>query len=193
MQMNKYTIRSIPVKFETRETDEGKHISGYFAVFNSNYEITPMMSESIDPHAFDSSLNGDIRALVNHNTDLVIGRTTNGTMKINVDEHGLFADVLINEKDSDAMNAWARVDRGDVNQCSFGCYITDEEYSTREDGGSHWVIKDMDLFEVSICTFPAYEATSIQARSADLTDVKKREIEAFKENMRTKLKGESQC
>lgn len=187
----KYEIRSIPVKFETREVDNGKHIEGYFAVFNSNYEITPEMSESIDPHAFDSSIKNDIRALINHNTDLVVGRTTVGTLSLEIDDKGLYGDVLINEQDTDAMNVYARVQRGDVNQCSFGCYITREDAQRRDDGGMHFVIEDMDLFEVSICTFPAYQQTSISARSADAKEFKKREIELFKSQMRDKLKGES--
>jgi phage head maturation protease len=55
----------------------------------------------------------------------------------------------------------------------------------------HFTIKDMDLFEVSICTFPAYQQTSISARSADAEDFKKREIELVKAQLRDKLKGES--
>lgn len=187
----KYEIRSIPTKFETREENDGKYIEGYFAVFNSNYEITPDMSESIDRHAFDSSINNDIRVLVNHNTDLVVGRNTAGTAEFKIDDHGLYCRALVNEADSDAMNAYARVQRGDVNQCSFGCFITKEENARRDDGGIHFTIKDMDLFEVSICTFPAYQQTSISARSADAEDFKKREIELFKSQLRDKLKGES--
>lgn len=187
----KYVIRSIPTKFETREEDTGKYIEGYFAVFGSDYVITPDMSESIDRHAFDSSIDGDIRVLVNHNTDLVVGRSKAGTAKFRIDDKGLYGRVLINENDTDAMNAYARVQRGDVSQCSFGCFITDEEVVKRDDGGMHFVIKDMDLFEVSICTFPAYQQTSISARSADADEFKKREIELFKSQLRDKLKGES--
>ena len=185
----KYIIRSIPTKFETKETDTGKYIEGYFAVFDSNYEITPEMSESIDRHAFDSSINNDIRVLVNHNTDLVVGRNMAGTASFSIDDHGLYCRAIVNENDSDAMNAYARVQRGDVNQCSFGCFITDEKAVKREDGGMHFIIKDMDLFEVSICTFPAYQQTSIAARSADAEDFKKREIELFKSKLKDKLKG----
>lgn len=187
----KYEIRSIPTKFETREEDDGKYIEGYFAVFNSNYEITADMSESIDRHAFDSSINNDIRVLVNHNTDLVVGRSTAGTASFKIDDHGLYCRALVNEKDTDAMNAYARVQRGDVTQCSFGCFITKEETAKRDDGGLHFTIKDMDLFEVSICTFPAYQQTSISARSKDADDFKQREIELVKAQLRDKLKGES--
>lgn len=187
----KYVIRSIPTKFVTREEDTGKYIDGYFAVFGCNYEITSDMSESVDRHAFDSSINGDIRMLVNHNTDLVVGRSKAGTATFRVDDKGLFGSALVNENDTDAMNAYARVQRGDVSQCSFGCIIKDEEVIKREDGGLHFIIKDVELFEVSICTFPAYQQTSISARSADAEDFKKREIELVKAQLRDKLKGES--
>ena len=79
--MNRETrqLRSARARFETREQDNDLYISGYFAVFNSTYEIWEGMSESIDPHAFDDQLNEDIRALIDHETRLVIGRTKAGT------------------------------------------------------------------------------------------------------------------
>ena len=61
-------------KFETREVNGELFISGYFAVFNSNYEFAKDMSESIDSHAFDETINDDIRALINHDTTYVLGR-----------------------------------------------------------------------------------------------------------------------
>ena len=57
-------LRTVATKFETREDGEAPHISGYFAVFNSNYEIAPGMSESIAPGAFSRTLSGDVRALI---------------------------------------------------------------------------------------------------------------------------------
>ena len=61
-------VRSVPSKFETRSDDNGMHIEGYFAVFNSNYEIFPDVTESIAPEAFDNTLGGDIKALADHDT-----------------------------------------------------------------------------------------------------------------------------
>lgn len=113
-------------RFETREENGKKKIEGYFAVFDSNYEIFDGATESIDRHAFDGALDGDIRALIDHETRLVLGRTTAGTMTLRVDEHGLWGSIEINEQDSDAMNLYARVQRGDVSQCSFGFDILQE-------------------------------------------------------------------
>jgi len=181
-------VRSVPTKFETREEENGDlHISGYFAVFNSNYEIGQDMSESIAPGAFLGSLNGDIRALTNHDTTLVLGRTTAGTLKLKEDEVGLWGDVIINPKDSDAMNTYQRVLRGDVNQCSFGFRILKEEIDLHEDGSVHWTLKEIELHEVSVCTFPAYEATSVSARSEEFAEIRNRDLESWKLQIRRKL------
>lgn len=177
-------VRTALTKFETREESDGLHLSGYFAVFNQIYEINDFMSESIAPGAFDSSMGNDVRALTNHDTTLVLGRTSAATLELRTDSYGLYGDILINPKDSDAMNTYERVLRGDVNQCSFGFEILKEEYEVRDDGGSHWTITDLRLHEVSVCTFPAYPTTSVSARSAQLAEIRKRSVDAQKERLK---------
>ena len=93
-------------EFKTREDSEDLIIEGYFAVFNSNYEMWEGASESIAPGAFDSSLAGDIRALTNHDTTLVLGRTKANTLELKSDSHGLWGSIKVNPKDSDAMNTF---------------------------------------------------------------------------------------
>lgn len=187
MDRIKRQLRAVNAQFETREDGEAPHISGYFAVFNSVYDIAPGMSESIAPGAFSETLGGDIRALTNHDTTLVLGRTTAGTLTIREDDHGLWGDVAINPNDSDAMNTWARVQRGDVTQCSIGFEIVSEETEFRDDGSVHWTIQEVRLFEVSVCTFPAYEETNVSARSSQLEDLKKRRLEAWKIAQKARL------
>ena len=183
-------VRSVPTKFETREDDNGQLvISGYFSVFNSIYEIGPGMSESVAPGTFLSSLSGDVRALTNHDSTLVLGRTTAGTLKLREDDVGLWGDVIINPKDSDAMNTYERVKRGDVSQCSFGFRITKEDTEVKDDGSVHWTIREVELYEVSVCTFPAYEATNVQARSEQLAEIRAREFDAWKENMMRRIQS----
>ena len=182
-------VRMIPSKFETREDGDNKIIEGYFAVFNSDYDIGPGMSESVAPGAFSSTLSGDIRALVNHDTTLVLGRTKAHTLELQEDEHGLFGRVKINSNDGDALNLYERVKRGDVDGCSFGFDIRDEESELRPDGSVHWTIKDVDLYEVSCCTFPAYEDTNISAREKDRDTIRQRELDAWREHMRQELKS----
>lgn len=182
------TVRTIPMEFETRDNDGNKSIEGYFAVYDSVYNIAPGMSESIAPGAFSKSMTGDIRALVNHDTSLVLGRTKAGTLVLRDDSHGLWGHIDINPNDVAAMDLYARVERGDVDQCSFGFDIRSQDTEIREDGSVHWTLTDIDLYEVSCCTFPAYEETNISARAAERDDIQKREVEAWREKAKARLK-----
>ncbi len=168
------------IEFKTRESETGDmYISGYFSVFNSEYEMWPGATESIDSGAFDDALSDDIRCLINHDTTLVLGRTKNKTLQLSVDSRGLWGEVKINPKDTDALNLYERVKRGDVDQCSFGFDILEEKFEDR--GRSvHWTIKKVKLYEVSIVTFPAYEDTSVSARQKEIENLKKRDFELWK-------------
>lgn len=188
-EADKRFLRTRPENFKTRDDSGDPIIEGYFAVFNSNYELWKGATESIAPGAFDSSIAGDIRALINHDTTLVIGRTTNGTLELKVDARGLWGRVRINPKDQDAMNLHARVERGDVSQCSFGFYIRSEETDLLPNGDIHWTLTDVELFEVSCCTFPAYEETSISARKRDANDLISRKLDAWKAKALQRIKG----
>lgn len=187
--MSKRQVRSIPTNFETREDGENLSIEGYFAVFNSNYEIAPGMSESIAPGAFSRTISGDIRALINHDTTLVLGRTKANTLELREDSHGLWGHIDVNPNDVDAMNLYERVKRGDVDQCSFGFFIRSQDTDIAENGDIHWTIRDLDLYEVSCCTFPAYESTNISARSAERDEIMERKAQAWRERMREVLKN----
>ena len=184
-------MRTSASQFSTREDGEGLYIEGYFSVFNSNYEIWPGATESIAPGAFSNTLSDDVRALINHDTTLVLGRNKAGTLELREDARGLWGKITINPNDSDAMNLYERVKRGDVDQCSFGFDIINEETEFREDGSIHWTIREVKLYEVSCCTFPAYEDTSISAREKQYEEIKKRESEAWKANIKNRLKGEN--
>lgn len=187
MSERKRQVRSVPTEFTTREDGDNPAIEGYFAVFNSNYEIAPGMSESIAPGAFSETISGDIRALINHDTTLVLGRTKAGTLELREDSHGLWGHVDINPNDADAVNLYERVKRGDVDGCSFGFEIRSEDTDIHEDGSVHWTIKDVNLFEVSCCTFPAYEQTNISARTAERDEIQKREVQAWREKTKARL------
>lgn len=184
-------MRSIPSNFETREEGDGLFIEGYFSVFNSNYELWPGASESVAPGAFESTLGEDVRALVDHETRLVLGRNKAGTLELREDSHGLWGKVRINPEDSDAMNLYNRVKRGDVDQCSFGFDILKEDTEIREDGSVHWTIREVRLYEVSVVTFPAYEDTGVSARRRDFQAIRERQDEQWRGKMRLRLKGES--
>ena len=181
-------IRSFAHDFTVREDENSeKYIEGHFAVFDSPYYRWDGAIETVSPSAFKGALDDDIRALYNHDTNIVLGRNKANTLELRTDGTGLWGRVKVNPKDSDAMNLYERVKRGDVDQCSFGFDILDEETDFREDGSIHWTIKAVKLYEVSVCTFPAYEETSVSARKQDLENIKKRENEAWKAQMLSRI------
>ena len=182
-------IRPAAGGFKTREDGEELYIEGYFAVFDSNYQIFDGATESIAPGAFTDELAEDVRALVNHDDTLVLGRTRAGTLTLSEDTHGLYGSILVNRDDQDAMNCYARVQRGDVSQCSFGFRILEEDFEDRGAEGVHWTIKKVKLYEVSVCTFPAYTETNVKARKDDLDAIRTRKTEAWRSSMLAKLKG----
>lgn len=182
-------MRSVASKFETREDGEGLFIEGYFSVFNSNYELWPGATESVAPGAFSGTLGDDIRALIDHESRLVLGRNKAGTLELREDSHGLWGRVRINPNDTDAMNLYERVKRGDVDQCSFGFDIIEQETEFLDDGSMHWTIEKVKLYEVSVVTFPAYEATGVSARKAEYEEIQRRRAESWKAEQRKKLKG----
>ncbi len=129
--------------------------------------------------------------VTNHDTTLVLGRSKAGTLALREDSRGLWGRIAINPKDGDAMNLYCRVQRGDVDQCSFGFDVGSEEVEFGDDGSAHWRILEVSqLYEVSVCTFPAYEETSVSARMADTQAAKQRSMETWRAGMRRKLKGE---
>ena len=124
----------------------------------------------------------------NHNHDLVLGRTSAGTLTLEDRELGLWGSIKINPKDSQAMDAYERIKRGDITGCSFGFDIEKESTEVKDDGSVHWTIEKVNpLLEVSPCVFPAYEATSIAARERDLEEIKQRQTEAWRIKMKERL------
>ena len=100
----------------------------------------------IAPTDFDGEISDDVRALINHDTTLVLGRTKADTLELKTDSQGLWGRIKINPNDSDAVNLYERVARGDVDQCSFGFDILKEETDWREDGTVKWTTK-VKLYE----------------------------------------------
>ncbi|NTW04539.1 MAG: HK97 family phage prohead protease [Peptococcaceae bacterium] len=183
--------RSLQAELKTRaEPDtQDMYIEGYFAVFNRQTELWPGAFEEIAPEAFIETLGNDIRALINHDTTLVLGRNKSGTLELKADSYGLWGRVKINPNDTDAVNIYERVKRGDVDQCSFGFNVQEESTDWRDDGTVKWTLKKIDLHEVSICTFPAYEDTGVQARKAEVTQHLERKMEQRKKTLKERLKA----
>jgi len=176
--------------FQVRQQDEDRYIEGYFIRFNEETELWKGIFEEVDPDAVDESLkNNDIRCLFNHDTSVVLGRTGNSTLELKKDSKGIYGRVRINPNDKQAMDIYARIERGDINACSFGFNIIDEEIQNRDDGTTKFILKKIDLHEVSPVTFPAYPTTSIEARKKDINEYKKRQLEAKKSKLKERLKN----
>ncbi|KEZ51337.1 HK97 family phage prohead protease [Metabacillus indicus] len=181
--------RSVSTELKTRAVDgEEMVIEGYFAVFNRATELWTGAYEELSPEAFNETLGNDIRGLINHDTTLVLGRNKSGTLELKADSHGLWGKIRINPNDSDAVNIYERVKRGDVDQCSFGFNILKEDTDFREDGSVKWTIRKVDLHEVSVCTFPAYEETGVQARKSEIEQHQKRQLDQRKHQLKERLK-----
>lgn len=183
-------LRSTPQQFRTRDDGDNLIIEGYFAVFDSPYVLWDGATEIVKPGAFAGCLSGDIRALIDHDTRLVLGRTKAGTLTLREDARGLYGTIKINRDDADAMSLYARVQRGDVDQCSFGFDIEEETFVDLGGGQCRWEINKVNpLYEVSVVTYPAYEETAVKARHADLAEIQRRQAEAWKTKMINRLTG----
>lgn len=190
--MEKRTLTIDARQFQTRAAEDGKLvIEGYFAVFNSPYWLDLDGSyETVAPTAFDETLGDDIRALINHDSTFVLGRTSAGTLRLKTDEVGLWGEIEINPNDTDAVNLYERVKRRDVSQCSFGFEILEYEIElTQGDEIVHRTLTKVKLYEVSVVTFPAYLETSVQARMANAELVASIKLDAWKKRTLEKLKG----
>ena len=177
---------------QTRSAEGAPMLEGHFAVFNQEYQVCPGWVETIAPGAFASWLAArkDTKVLWNHNPDIVMGSTANQTAELREDGAGLWGRVLINEKDQDAVNAHARVERGDVTGCSFGFRILRQEERWDDDGTYRTRIQEVELYEVSPCVFPAYAGTDISARAAGDESAVQIRNQKWRERMLARLKGE---
>lgn len=142
--------------------EEKRTVTGYAAVFNALSVELWGFRERIAPGAFASSLADDVRALWDHQTGLVMGRTKSGTLRLAEDSTGLYFE---NEPPTSAAHQMESIDRGDVDQMSFGFRTLEDEWDEDEEGQLIRTLRKVKLYEVSYVAFPAYPATSAQARS----------------------------
>ena len=186
--MERRTSLTKNVEYRADETDDGKKIlSGYFIRFNEETELYKGQFETVSPDSIpDDIADHDVRALFDHQTGKVLGRTKAGTMTLKKDDKGLFGSVEINEDDPEALSVYAKVKRGDVSQASFGFYINDVDTEKRDDGW-HDTLTSVDVFEVSVVAFPAYQTTEIDARHRDNMRVEQEQFATRKKQLKEEL------
>lgn len=174
--------------FVTREEGSQKIIEGYFIVYGLETELWEGVYEEIAPGACTNSLiQNDIRALYNHEWGAVLGRKSASTLTMREDEKGVFCTLFINEDDTEAVNVYHRTKRGDITGCSFGFYSNSEDRIMKENGDVKYIVKEADVYEVSVCVLPAYPQTAIQARKKQFHNDEKREFELKKEKIKERL------
>ena len=149
------------------KSDGSKVIIGYASMFNSPSQDLGGFVEVIRPGAFTKSLeNGaDVRCLFNHDENQILGRNTSGTLRLAEDSVGLRFECELGNQ-SYANDLYESIQRGDVDQCSFGFYcVRDNWVSTPDAPGLLREVLEAEVFDVSPVTFPAYLSTSLSARS----------------------------
>jgi HK97 family phage prohead protease len=155
--------RLVPAAYlETRNGEDSLfEFSGYAAVFDSPSEDLGGFTEIIKHGAFKGRTEDDVRLLVNHNPDLLLARTTSGTLRLKEKPEGLHvaADIADTQAGRDLR---VLIDRGDMSQMSFGFRVLEDEWDVDEDDNLiRTITKFRELFDVSPVTFPAYPETSI--------------------------------
>jgi HK97 family phage prohead protease len=165
--------------------DGARVLTGYAAKFNALSEFIGEFREEIAPGAFAAVMGGDVRALFNHDANMVLGRTTNGTLRLSEDETGLRVEVSLPDTRY-ADDLWTLVQRGDISQMSFGFTVGASGQTWRKQAGTpiRRITKVNRLLDVSAVTYPAYQQTSIQARDIEAAlaglDADNNEVDALK-------------
>lgn len=162
-------IRTLPFEMsvEQRAEDEPKRIIGHAAVFevlSQELGYFTRFREKIARGAFDDALNDDVRALFNHDANYVLGRTTNKTLILSVDERGLKVDITPPDTQV-ARDLMVSIQRGDINQMSFAFTVAEDEwFEDKDENVTRTILKIDRLYDVSPVTYPAYTQTDVSAR-----------------------------
>lgn len=179
---NEIERRSYPFRVRANTDGTSQVLEGYAAVFeretvlipkDAMWKGSPEVREVIEPGAFAKTLkNHDQRAFWNHNSDIILGRTHNRTLKLWEDDRGLGTEIKPPETNLVRDMVMAPIERGDVDQMSFGFSIVREARAENEDGSVTYTLKEVRLYEVSPVAIPAYPDTEIQisARSQERLD-----------------------
>ena len=176
--MNEKEAERRAYSFEIRaeETENGNVITGRPIVYNSLTDLG-YFDEIIEAGALNNADLKDVRFLVNHDTSripLARSRRNNGnsTMLLAVDDAGMNIRVSLDtENNAEARSLYSAVKRGDITGMSFMFTVDGEEWDNLDSEHPTRRIKSIaNVIEVSAVTFPAYEATDIQARSKAALD-----------------------
>ena len=153
-------------EFRIQDTETGNKVVGYASVFNKQSEDLGGFREVIKEGAFSSVLDNDVRALFNHDSNMILGRTSAGTLRLEQDEQGLKYEIDM-PNTSFAKDLTESMKRGDITQSSFGFIIDDDEWNETEKGVVRTINSVRALLDVSPVTYPAYPDASVGLRGLD--------------------------
>lgn len=186
-----------PGKVQTRAAgdDKGPGLVGYGSVFGQTSRIEGYWEdwdEVVEAGAFAKTIvEGDVRSMFNHDNNWLLGRTSAGTLHLSEDDEGLRYEVDINEADPNAMSVHAKVDRGDVSGSSIWFRIVRQEITLPSDDNDLEVplrrILEIQLFETGPVVWPAFETTSVGARSIESLDATLRSLGISKAGQRAAM------
>jgi uncharacterized protein len=159
--------RSFKGEVRAVKGEEKTVVRGYAAVYDSLSENLGGFREMIAPGAFDSVLEDDVRALLNHDSNKILGRNKAGTLRLGVDEKGLWYE-YDSPDTSYARDLLVSLERGDVDQSSFQFTVEDDEWKEDEEQRYVRTIKKVRrLYDVSPVTYPAYPDATVALRSLE--------------------------
>ena len=167
--------RMYPGKVESRASDDGQKITivGQPVVFDQNTDIAGLWSESIAPGAIDTETLRDVRLLINHDfSGVPLARSrrnnANSTMRATFNDFAVDMEADLDAKNPKAIEVDSAIKRGDITGMSFAFLVDGEEWDDLDTDYPHRTITHVSvIYEFSICTFPAYEGTSVASRSLD--------------------------
>jgi uncharacterized protein len=170
----KTEYRSLSAELRAEAEGDEMAIAGYAALFNQNSKNLGGFKERIAPGAFTRSLKegADVKALLNHDPSHLLGRTKNGSLTLSQDERGLKFRCVLNAESGAHRDLYASIKRGDLDECSFAFTVPqggDSFDEAIDETGVRYqrrTLKDVNLLDVSAVTYPAYNNTSVGARSA---------------------------
>jgi len=167
--------RGVTVPVEYREEDGQPRLTGYAALYESESVVLPGgFREVLRRGAFDDALASDetdVVALFNHDSNMILGRQSAGTLRLSTDERGLRYDITPPDTQV-GRDTVALVRRGDLSGASFAFTVRpdDEEYKRTDDGPRRYIDRVSGLYDVSVVLTPAYPETSaaVRQRAAEL-------------------------
>ena len=171
-------VRKLDIQFRTEETDDKMEIKGYAVVFNSpeTYGYTEVISD----RALDNADMSDVVLRYNHNdTFMVLARTRNKSLNLNVDEKGLFMDATLQNDITEHRNIYNAIKSGLIDKQSFAFTIDEDEYDYDTD--TRTITKIGKLYDVSVVDQPFYNATDVSLASKN-DDFMERRAELRKEH-----------